>query len=459
MNTCVIEKPVFVFVSNYLNHHQIPFCNAMYELCKGNYVFVQTEPVEEERIRMGWAEKVQQPYLKLYYEEAEECKRLISEAQIVMFGGCEDESYIAGRLKEGKAVIRCSERLYKMGQWKAVSPRGLKKKFHDHTRYRRSPVYLLCAGAYVPSDFSIVRAYPEKMFCWGYFPETKHYDVDRLLAAKGWAGSGSAAAGEAEAVAGRTSEAEERVPYILWAARMIDWKHPELPMETARHLKSRGLSFHMDIIGGGAMEEQVKALRAEYGLEQEVRFLGFIPPSQVREYMEKADIFLFTSDRQEGWGAVANEAMNSGCALIANHMIGAVPYLVRDGENGLIYHDGDREELFALAEKLVKNKELCTWLGRNAYRTITEVWNAENAAKSLCELCGSLGLTGGADIGGTSNDSGSMRVRRTVGSQDSRQDARLPEKQDLGFIPAPCAPAAVIPEWKMYALLKKEKRQ
>lgn len=429
MDTCVIEKPVFVFVSNYLNHHQIPFCNAMYGLCKGSFVFVQTEPVEEERIRMGWAEKVQQPYLKLYYEEEETCKHLISEAHIVMFGGCEDEGYIAGRLKRGKAVIRYSERLYKTGQWKAVSPRGLKKKFHDHTKYRKSPVYLLCAGAYVPSDFSIVRAYPEKMFCWGYFPETKHYDVDSLLAAKGWAESGSAA--------GKTSEAEARVPYILWAARMIDWKHPELPMETARHLKSGGLSFHMDIIGGGAMEEQMKALRAEYGLEEEVRFLGFMSPPQVREYMERADIFLFTSDRQEGWGAVANEAMNSGCALIANHMIGAVPYLVKDGENGLIYRDGDREELFALAEKLVKNRELCARLGRNAYRTITEVWNAENAAKSLCELCGNLGLTVGADI-----------VRTPGGTSD-----------DFGFIPAPCAPAAVIPERKMYALLKKEKRQ
>ena len=223
---------------------------------------------------------------------------------------------------------------------------------------------------------------------------------------------------------------------------MIDWKHPELPLETARYLKSRGLSFHMDIIGGGAMEEQVKVLRAEYGLEEEVRLLGFMPPSQVRKYMEKADIFLFTSDRQEGWGAVANEAMNSGCALIADHMIGAVPYLVKDGENGLIYRDGNHKELFALAERLVKDRELCARLGRNAYGTITEVWNAENAAKALWEFCGSLGLTG-----------------ESVGSQDSGQGVLLRGKPDGGFIPAPCAPAAVIPERKMYALLKKEKRQ
>ena len=43
-----------VFVSNYINHHQIPFCNAMDRLLQGNFTFVQTEPMEEERVRMGW---------------------------------------------------------------------------------------------------------------------------------------------------------------------------------------------------------------------------------------------------------------------------------------------------------------------------------------------------------------------------------------------------------------------
>lgn len=449
MKTDVVEKPVFVFVSNYLNHHQIPFCNAMYELCKGSFTFVQTEPVEEERIRMGWSEKVQQPYLKLYYEDSKACKRLIDDAQIVMFGGCEDESYIAERLKEGKTVIRCSERLYRTGQWKAVSPRGLKKKFHDHTKYRRSPVYLLCAGAYVPSDFAIVRAYPQKMFCWGYFPETKHYDVDRLLAEKGWIGSGSAA-GEESGHAGAADGTPGRMTSILWTARMIDVKHPELAVETARYLKEKGLSFHMDMIGGGAMEEQVRSLIAKYGLQQEVRLPGFLTPAQVREYMERADVFLFTSDRREGWGAVVNEAMNSGCALVADHMIGAVPYLIRDGENGLIYRDGNREELFALTEKLVKDRGLCARLGRNAYRTITEVWNAENAARSLWELCGSLGLTGEFD------KSSEDRPSEDRTPEDRLSEGGLPIG---GFAPAPCAPAAVIPERKMYALLKKEKRQ
>ena len=69
--------------------------------------------------------------------------------------------------------------------------------------FRRAPVYLLCSGAYVPSDFHIVRAYPGKMYCWGYFPETRHYDIDRLLEEKGYG--------------------EEKIPSLLWAARGIKY--------------------------------------------------------------------------------------------------------------------------------------------------------------------------------------------------------------------------------------------
>ena len=232
----------FVFVSNYLNHHQIPFCNAMYELLQGDFAFVQTEPMEEERVKMGWSKDIQVPYLRLYYHEQEACRRLIAEAKVVFFGGTDEEGYIRERLDLGKPVIRYSERLYKSGQWKAVSPRGLLKKYQDHTRYRRRPVYMLCAGAYVASDFHIVRAYPKKLLRWGYFPETREYAVDQLMA-------------------------EKKQGSILWTGRFLDWKHPELAIETARYLRDKGYDFQMELAGGGELEPLVRERIEEYGLK------------------------------------------------------------------------------------------------------------------------------------------------------------------------------------------------
>ena len=45
------------FISNYINHHQIPFSDALYELLGEDYHFIQTEPMEEERLAMGWSKE------------------------------------------------------------------------------------------------------------------------------------------------------------------------------------------------------------------------------------------------------------------------------------------------------------------------------------------------------------------------------------------------------------------
>ena len=406
------------FVSNYINHHQIPFCDCMYRLLEGAFVFVQTEGMEQERVQMGWHASRRPAYVRCWYEEPEACRQLVLDCDVALFGGTDDESYIEERLRAGKPVMRVSERLYKTGQWKAVSPRGLLKKYHDHTRYRKSPVWLLCAGAYVASDFRIIRAYPGKMYCWGYFPETRRYDLDALFSGKGYG--------------------EEKIPYLLWAARMIDWKHPELAVETARTLWERGLRFHMDIIGDGELRAMAEGLAREYGLEGCVSFPGYQPPEEVRRYMEQADIFLFTSDRQEGWGAVANEAMNSGCALVADHMIGAVPYLVKDGINGLVYEDGNTMELFGMTERLATDRELAGRLGRNAYETITKVWNGENAAARLGELCIRLGLL----------EEGDFKEKSGSGTGTAAETGKEPPKE------GPCSAVPVISERRMYRLLK-----
>ena len=76
-----------VFVSNYINHHQIPFCNAMFRLLEGRFLFIQTEVMEEERVRMGWHEKQRPAYVKCFYEEEEFCRKEICDCDILLFGG------------------------------------------------------------------------------------------------------------------------------------------------------------------------------------------------------------------------------------------------------------------------------------------------------------------------------------------------------------------------------------
>ena len=357
-------------ISNYINHHQIPFSNALYERLGADYHFIQTEPMEEERIQMGWGVEAERiPYVVFLDKQLELCKQLIDDSDILLVGWMEREDLIVDRLKSDKLTIRISERLYREGQWKAISPKGLFRKYKEHTSHRKNPVYLLCAGAYVPSDFSIVKAYPNKMYRFGYFPEFKAFTKEQLAKMHVW---------------GKKKNQEEI--QIVWAGRFIPLKHPEFAIKLAENLKSRGYRFHLHMVGGGELEGELKQGVKRKDLQNEITFYGFLKPAQVRKVMEKCHIHLFTSNRLEGWGAVVNEGMNSGCVEVANVEVGAAPFLIQHGENGLVYKDGSYEDMELQVKYLLDNPDKASKMGMAAYETIATQWNAGEAAKRLLEF-------------------------------------------------------------------------
>ncbi len=137
--------------------------------------------------------------------------------------------------------------------------------------------------------------------------------------------------------------------------------------------------------GSGQMEEELRQMAKDLQVEKEVIFYGFQSPAAVRDRMEQSHIMVFPSNHLEGWGAVVNEAMNSGCAVVACEQAGAVPYLIKNGENGFIFKK-DYKELLQEVTELVKNPELRLRMARAANETITTCWNAEHAASELLRV-------------------------------------------------------------------------
>lgn len=358
------------FVSNYLNHHQIPFCLAMNELCQGSFRFVSMEPMEEERLQLGWAfDTVYDFEVKAWQDEAKMklAKQLIDDSDVVLFGGNSYAKHIRERILKNKLTFLYSERVFKKGVFRAVSPRGQYYMRRDNTRYQNNNLYLLSASAYAPYDFSLVGAYKNKAFKWGYFPKTYTYDINTLLQTK-----------------------NNRKIQILWAARFISWKHPNTTIKLAKMLKKNGYEFEMNLIGVGPLENKIRESIKKNDLTDCVSMLGSMSPQEVRSNMEKANIFLITSDYNEGWGAVLNEAMNSACAVVTSHAIGAAPYLIKHKTNGLIFKSGNVKDLYNQVKSLIENPQLRENVSVNAYKTITETWNAENAAKNLFEISSCL---------------------------------------------------------------------
>lgn len=351
-----------VFVSNFLNHHQMALCEAFRRRCDDFY-FIATQEIEN----IGFQRATEAEYVVKYYSKEDRLKAegLIIDADAVIFGSCPNE-LIERRMKVNKLSFLFSERFLKKGIWRRFIPRTHRAVQDRIAKYYNNRIFALCASAYLSYDLSFFDFPQDKCLKWGYFPPTKTYqNIHEIMSQKQKAS-------------------------ILWVGRLIDLKHPEAAILLAKHLKKMGYVFHLNIIGNGPLEAKLLELIKKEKLDDCIQMLGAMNPEQVRDHMEQSEIFLFTSDRYEGWGAVLNEAMNSGCAVVASHAIGSVPFLIENQKNGLIYQCGDKKDLTEKVKFLLKNPEHRVELGVKAYQTMINQWNAENAAERFCNIARKL---------------------------------------------------------------------
>lgn len=361
------------FYSNFLTHHQVPFCLEMQKRLGDDFKFVSTVKIFQWRLDMGFRDLDQEyDFVVRAYEDGEQreiAKKLALDSDIVIIGSTTDE-LIEERLKQDKITFRYRARIFIFldGFFKTIFDKEKMTLFWNrHIKYRKNKnLYLLCANAYGANDFNLFGLYKNKIYKWGYFLETNKYDIEELLEQK---------------------EKNEKIE-LIWVARFIKWKHPEIVIKLAKRLKKQNYNFHIKMLGTGKLENKIKETIKKENLEDTIEVVGQVPSDKVKDYMEKANIFIGTSDSREGWGAVINESMNAGCTVIANQKMGSVPFLIKHKENGLYYNT------YSELEKNVKNaiddEKLRKKLGKNAYKTITEDWTSEIAAKNLIQLFESI---------------------------------------------------------------------
>lgn len=347
----------------------MPLSDALFSLTDGNYSFISTTEMSEERRKLGYTiENIPDYVRNIEIKDADdfdrnECLKIIDDADVVIAGAA-PEILLKKRISEKKLTFRYSERLLKKG--KSVI-KYLPRRFRFHRKNpKNAPIFLLCTSAYTAADYLSFGLFKNKAYKWGYFPKVRRYDNINILL-------------------GKKDPAK-----IFWCGRFIDVKHPEAAVKAAARLRDEGFIFRLYFTGTGPKENEIKDEIKKRNAEDSIFFTGSISTDAVRDEMESSGIFLFTSDFGEGWGAVLNEAMNSGCAVIASHAAGATPYLVKNGENGLIYEFGNDEKLYEKLKYLLLNPKEQKKLGAAAYKTISEEWNAEIAAERFLNLTKSI---------------------------------------------------------------------
>ena len=356
------------FSSNFLSSHQRPLCDALYEITEQNFRFIAAKPLSDTRKAMGWKEE-QTPYVISSYESNEAYQtavEFVKGADVLVVSGDEENPFFNIAINNKNTVVfRYAERPYKKGRWRAVSPRGLKLRWNSYYKRPKKNLYMLCSSAYTAGDYALLGSYLGRCYKWGYFTQVEPLDIEKALAQK-------------------------EGDYIFWAGRLLELKHPEMAVEVATYLKAKNIPFHMALAGEGPMRENLEKMITDKGLEKQVQLLGNLTQEETYQHMQRASVFLATSDYGEGWGAVVGEAMSRACAVVASEAMGSVPFLIQNGENGFSYPWKKEKRLCRAVEQLLTDKNLRCNMGLQAYETMEKCWNPAVAAHRLVKLAGAV---------------------------------------------------------------------
>lgn len=378
-----------VFFSVVLNQHQAPVADELWELTGHQYAFVELTNLSDTK--GGTEDYSKRPYLIRAWENQDSFQKamnLAKHADCCVFGGVDALPFQKERMRLGLFSFDMSERWLKKG-WKSFASPRLHKWLSAYFLggWGRKPLYKLCMSGFAADDHYKLGTFRGKCYKWGYFTEVNSSVI-----------LGNNLIKRLPESQHTKIKPENKIFHLMWCARFLKWKHPELAVCLAKRLKDRGFQFILDMYGDGECRHQIESMVHELDLRENVTIHGNQPNEIVREAMEQSDIFLFTSDRYEGWGAVANESMSCGCVLVASDAIGSTPYLVSDGVNGCVFSspsssssfdNPDQNALESLTDKvtlLFDDRKCMCEIQQNAIHTMRSLWNPKQAAVNLLQL-------------------------------------------------------------------------
>jgi len=128
----------------------------------------------------------------------------------------------------------------------------------------------------------------------------------------------------------------------------------DILLKAVTQLKRRGIESKVSIIGQAVAgmsryREGLDELISAHNLD--VRFLGFLPPSEVIARLRSCAILVHPSRHEHAPMAVA-EALSTGTPVVAS-AVGGIPHMFQNGISGLLFEKNNIDELAKHIEKLL----------------------------------------------------------------------------------------------------------
>jgi glycosyltransferase involved in cell wall biosynthesis len=142
-----------------------------------------------------------------------------------------------------------------------------------------------------------------------------------------------------------------------------------------RNIKARA------IIAGPAPDPGVLAWLQQFARENDlpVEFTGFLPPDQILPLQQRCTVFALSS-RHETAPMVVAEAMAARTPVVASRVAG-LPYMIRDGETGLLFQSENATELADRLEVLLGDEARRARMGEAARQSALETYHPKVVAE------------------------------------------------------------------------------
>ena len=118
------------------------------------------------------------------------------------------------------------------------------------------------------------------------------------------------------------------------------------------------------VVGDGSRRAELERLARELNLSR-TEFVGRVEPEEMHAYYDAADVLLNASNIDNMPISIL-EAFAAGVLVVTTN-VGGIPYIVTDGETGLMVECGDCEALARSALRLFEEKELASKIARKAH--------------------------------------------------------------------------------------------
>jgi len=145
--------------------------------------------------------------------------------------------------------------------------------------------------------------------------------------------------------------------------------------------KLNNSNIHYVICGQGSLEDYLKDLIKELGLEKQVKLLGY--RRDISEISKASDVFVFPSFR-EGLSVALMEAMALGLPVICSKIRGNVD-LIEEGKGGYLVEPGCIDRFAKYIDKLISDNQLRSELARNNFKQI-EKYSIDNVISDMEEI-------------------------------------------------------------------------